>query len=68
MPYVNVQITKGATKLQKSKIIKDITNSLVTVLGKRPEHIHIVIQEIADEDWGFEGLPTDEWKAKQERE
>lgn len=62
MPYVNVQITKGATKLQKSKIIKDITDSLVNVLGKRPEHIHIVIQEIADEDWGFEGLPTDEWK------
>jgi len=65
MPYVNVQITKGATKPQKARIIKDITDSLVTVLGKRPEHIHIVIQEIADEDWGFEGLPTDEWKKAQ---
>lgn len=67
MPYVNVQITKGATKSQKAQIIKDITTSLVSVLGKRPEHIHIVIQEIADEDWGFEGLPTDEWKAQQKR-
>ena len=62
MPYVNVQITKGATKPQKAEIIKDITDSLVSVLGKHPEHIHIVIQEIADEDWGFEGLPTNEWK------
>ena len=62
MPYVNVQITRGATKSQKAKIIKDITDSLVTVLSKRPEHIHIVIQEIAEEDWGFEGLPTDKWK------
>lgn len=67
MPYVNVQITKGATKSQKAQVIRDITNSLVTVLNKRPEHIHIVIQEIADEDWGFEGLPTDEWRAQKQR-
>ena len=64
MPYVNVQITKGASKSQKAQVIKDITQSLVTVLQKRPEHIHVVIQEIAEEDWGFEGLPTDEWKRK----
>lgn len=67
MPYVNVQITKGASKTQKAKVIKDITDSLVTVLGKKPEHIHVVIQEIADEDWGFEGMPTDEWKEKNKR-
>jgi 4-oxalocrotonate tautomerase len=62
MPYVNVQITKGATKEQKSEIIKDITATLVRVLNKKPEHTHIVIQEIADEDWGFSGLRTDEWR------
>ena len=65
MPYVNVQITKGASREQKAQVIKDITQSLVSVLKKRPEHIHIVIQEIAEEDWGFEGLPTDEWKKNQ---
>ena len=64
MPYVNVQITKGASKEQKAQLIKEITQSLVTILNKKPEHTHIVIQEIADEDWGFEGLPTDEWKKK----
>lgn len=65
MPYVNVQITKGATKEQKAELIKDITDSLVRVLNKKPEHTHIVIQEIADEDWGFAGLRTDEWRKKQ---
>ncbi len=65
MPYVNVQITKGASREQKAQIIKDITRSLVTVLGKKPEHTHIVIQEIEEEDWGFAGLPTDEWKKQQ---
>lgn len=67
MPYINVQITKGATREQKSKIVKDITDSLVSTLGKKPEHIHIVIQEILEEDWGFEGMLTDEWKKKKRK-
>ena len=62
MPYVNLQITKGANREQKAQLVKDITNSLVNVLGKKPEHIHIVIQEIEEEDWGYSGLLTDEWK------
>ncbi len=65
MPYVNVQITRGATRDQKSAIVKDITESLVRNLDKKPEHIHIVIQEIAEEDWGFSGMLTDDWKRKQ---
>lgn len=65
MPYVNVQITKGVTRTQKAEIVKDITGSLIRVLGKKLEHIHIVIQEIEEEDWGFAGLLTDEWKKKQ---
>lgn len=64
MPYINLQITKGASREQKSKIVKEMTDTLVSVLGKQPEHIHIVIQEIQEEDWGFEGQLTDEWKKK----
>jgi len=67
MPYVNVQITKGATREQKARIVSDITDSLVRVLGKKPEHTHIVIQEVEEADWGFAGLLTDEWKAQQNR-
>ncbi|MBM3996732.1 MAG: 4-oxalocrotonate tautomerase family protein [Planctomycetes bacterium] len=67
MPYVNVQITKGATPEQKSELIKDITNSLVRVLNKKPEHTHIVIQEIEDQNWGYDGLRTDEWKKTQKK-
>lgn len=66
MPYINVQITKGATRQQKANIVRDMTESLVRELGKKPEHIHIVIQEIADEDWGFAGMLTDDWKKSQQ--
>lgn len=65
MPYVNVQITKGATREQKAQLVKEITQSLVLILNKKPEHTHVVIQEIAEEDWGFCGLLTDEWKKTQ---
>jgi 4-oxalocrotonate tautomerase len=67
MPYVNVQITQGASREQKARLVKDITNCLANVLGKTPEHTHIVIQEIADEDWGFSGMLTDEWKKSSDK-
>lgn len=62
MPYVNIQITKGASRQQKEELVKDVTASLVRVLGKKPEHTHIVIQEINEEDWGFGGMLTDDYK------
>lgn len=62
MPYVNVQITEGATREQKQGLVRDITRSLADQLGKRPEHIHIVIHEIPEANWGFEGQLTDDWR------
>ncbi|WP_220446168.1 2-hydroxymuconate tautomerase [Microbulbifer harenosus] len=67
MPYVNVQITKGASREQKRRLVEEITASLVTNLGKKPEHIHIVLQEIAEEDWGYAGMLTDDWKERQNK-
>ncbi|MCH7677683.1 4-oxalocrotonate tautomerase family protein [candidate division KSB1 bacterium] len=65
MPYVNVKITKdGVTKSQKEQIVRDITNSLVKTLGKKPEHIHIVIDEVETDNWGFAGMLTTEYRKK----
>lgn len=64
MPYVNVQITPGATREQKTRLVAEITDSLVRLLGKRPEHTHIVIQEIPEENWGYAGMLTDDWKQR----
>ena len=60
MPYVNVRITRdGVTPEQKAQIVKDITDSLVRVLGKRPEHTHVIIDEVDPENWGFAGVLTE---------
>ncbi len=65
MPYLNLQITKGATREQKKKLVEEFTASLVQHLGKKPEHIHIVIDEIDDENWGYAGMLTDDFRKTQ---
>lgn len=66
MPYVNIKITDGGvTREQKAKIVEDVTATLVENLGKQPEHIHIVIDEVPVENWGFAGMLTDEFRKKQ---
>ncbi|MEM1330834.1 MAG: 4-oxalocrotonate tautomerase family protein [Planctomycetota bacterium] len=65
MPYVNVQITEGATRAQKAAIVRRVTEALVEELGKKPEHTHVVIQEIPVESWGFAGMLTDEYRTRE---
>lgn len=65
MPYVNVQILAGASVAQKRAVVSDITRSLVSRLGKKPEHIHIVIDEIATDNWGYAGELTTEFLRRQ---
>lgn len=65
MPYINVKITKdGTTSEQKKRIVEEMTRTLVTILNKKPEHIHIVIDEVEPENWGFAGMLTTEFRKK----
>ena len=62
MPFVNVKITRdGATNEQKAQIVAEITATLKRVLGKRPEHTHIVIDEVDPVNWGYAGMLTSEY-------
>ena len=63
MPYVNLKLTRGdVTRENKKQLVADITATLVRTLGKKPEHIHIVIDEIEEENWGFAGMLTDDYR------
>lgn len=66
MPYVNVRITKdGVTAEQKTQIVAEITDTLRRVLGKRPEHTHVIIDEVDPENWGYAGMLTTEYRKQQ---
>jgi len=59
MPYINVRITRdGVTAEQKAQIVSEMTDTLRRVLGKKPEHTHIIIDEIEPENWGYAGMLT----------
>jgi 4-oxalocrotonate tautomerase len=63
MPYVNVRITRdGVTAEQKAIIVREITETLGRVLGKRPEHTHVIIDEVEPENWGYAGMLTTEYR------
>lgn len=56
MPYVNIKITReGATKEQKARLIKGVTDLLVEVLNKNPATTMVVIDEVDMDDWGIGG-------------
>ncbi len=56
MPFVNVKITTGSSPEQKAQIVREMTDTLVRVLGKKPENTHIVIDEVLRENWGHGGV------------
>ncbi|QYK47818.1 MAG: 4-oxalocrotonate tautomerase family protein [Phycisphaeraceae bacterium] len=66
MPYINLKITKdGVTREQKQRIVAEFTDTMVRVLGKKPEHTHIVIDEVETDNWGFAGMLTTDYRAAQ---
>jgi 4-oxalocrotonate tautomerase len=62
VPHIHVQILEGATRAQKAQLVKEFTESLARVMGKKPEYTNIIIEEIAEQDWGYAGLLSDEPK------
>ena len=66
MHYINVRITKdGVTAEQKAQIVAEMTDTLWRVLGKKPEHTHIVIDEIEPENLGYAGMLTTEFRKRE---
>jgi len=55
MPYVNIRITKGATREEKEKLIEGVTDLLVDVLNKNRATTFVVIDEVDTDNWGVGG-------------
>ena len=64
MPYVEVNITVGATNEQKALLIEGITDLLVTVLDKNPSSTQVVVKEVATTNWGISGRSVNKLRAE----
>ena len=64
MPYVKVEIAKGIASVeQKKAVIRGMTDVLVKELGRDPEYIFVVIDEVETDNWGRKGLSlTELWQ------
>jgi 4-oxalocrotonate tautomerase len=67
MPYVKVEIARGIASVeQKRAVIKGMTDVLVRELGRDPEYVFVVIDEVDTDNWGRRGTSlTELWKERQ---
>lgn len=70
MPIVTIQITRegtsperhAATAGEKAAIIKGVSQLLLDVLHKPLESTYVVIEEVELDNWGWGGLPTEQYR------
>jgi len=55
MPVVTVRALEGISAEKKEELMKRITVVMSEVLGKNPETTHVIIEEVAAENWGIRG-------------
>jgi len=56
MPYIKIELTKeNITREKKQALIKGVTDLITNILNKDPHLTHVVIQEVALDDWGYAG-------------
>jgi 4-oxalocrotonate tautomerase len=56
MPVVTVQLWTGRTIDQKRALVRAITDAMVEHAGARPDALHVVLDEVAPENWGLGGV------------
>ena len=70
MPIVTIQVTRegtqpgndSVTSEEKAKLIAGVSHLLLDVLHKPLEATFVVIEEVETENWGWGGLPVDEFR------
>jgi 4-oxalocrotonate tautomerase len=68
MPIVRVEIARGiATVDQKKAVIRGMTDVLVRELGRNPEYVFVIIDEVDTDNWGRKGQSlTELWQETQD--
>jgi 4-oxalocrotonate tautomerase len=72
MPIVTIQVTREGTKSgadsvtaeEKAALIKGASELLRDVLNKPPESTFVVIEEVETDNWGWGGLPVQEFRRR----
>lgn len=55
MPVVTVQMWSGRSVEQKRRLVAAITDAMVEHAGCKPDHLHVIIQDVPKDSWGRAG-------------
>lgn len=55
MPVVTVQMWTGRSTEQKRRLVAAITDAMVVHAGCKPDHLHVIIQDVPKDSWGRAG-------------
>lgn len=55
MPIIRVEMFEGRDEEQKSRLAKGLTDAFVESCGGKPESVHVVISDIAPQNWAVAG-------------
>lgn len=56
MPVVTVQMWSGRSTEQKRRLVRAITNAMVEHANCKPDHLHVIIQDVPKDSWGRAGM------------
>jgi 4-oxalocrotonate tautomerase len=56
VPVVTVELWEGRTLEQKRALVKAITDAMVEHADANPDALHVIIHEVARENWGRAGV------------
>lgn len=55
MPVVQISIKQGQSRETKQQLVAGVTDTLVDVCGSARERIHVIINEVGEDNWGRGG-------------
>jgi 4-oxalocrotonate tautomerase len=56
MPVVTVQMWTGRNTEQKRRLVRAITDAMIEHANCRPDHLHVIIQDVPKDSWGRAGV------------
>jgi 4-oxalocrotonate tautomerase len=62
MPVVTVQMWAGRTIAQKRNLVRAITQAMIDHAACKPDHLHVIIQDVPKDSWGRAGVLGSEEK------
>ncbi|HOC81910.1 MAG: 2-hydroxymuconate tautomerase [Synergistetes bacterium ADurb.Bin155] len=60
MPIVQVHLLEGRSSEQKKKLVAEMTASICSALGVKPEQVRIILSEMARGDFAVGGVLSSE--------